>query len=642
LKRNMEFTINCTRVPIPKGTTLYGTPLDIGPAPAYTTGSESIHNTLSSVTSDGVTLIPSGGVSPDRRDSVPKQLKQKHHIVGCKNQTIVSSFNARTLRPTSNLNELAECSEQFNIDILAIQEHRFHHPETDLKYHQAGQYQLITSSAWKSSANAAIGGVGFLLSSKASSNLLNVEPTSQRILLVEFEGNPKTSIICVYSPHNSSPEENMEDFYTKLRTTVQQVPLHNFLVIAGDLNAKLGQGDVNFSYNPETNRNGEYLLDFMEEFNLFSSNNRFMKSKGQLWTFEYPNGDRAQLDYLIFRRKWQNSVRDSRAYSSFSSVGSDHRIISAKVKLSLRVSKKAVAHPMKRIDWKTVSSNHQTSKDFAIRVYNRFTSLSTSEITNDNIEEVYTNLIKSTEEVALATLPKKISRTQHKPSSSERVVEARAKLSAISSAYNKSPTQARKIQLISAKKALDDAYLDAETDYISGKISELSSHHISNKHHLAWKTVKNIAGKNNTSSIQIKGGTGKKRLDNWLNHFKNLLGKDAKISKDFTFPHVKVAESLDIGTKSFSLKELKVVVKQLKSSKAFGPDNIPPLIWKDEHFHTLLLNLCNHTFETLRPPNIWHKSQIIPMPKKETFHYLLTTEEFHYHQLQPRFTISLF
>ena len=31
----MEFTINCTRVPIPQGTTLYGTPVDVGPAPAF-------------------------------------------------------------------------------------------------------------------------------------------------------------------------------------------------------------------------------------------------------------------------------------------------------------------------------------------------------------------------------------------------------------------------------------------------------------------------------------------------------------------------------------------------------------------------------------------------------------------------------
>ena len=34
IEKIMEFTINCTRVPIPQGTTLYGTPVDIGPAPA--------------------------------------------------------------------------------------------------------------------------------------------------------------------------------------------------------------------------------------------------------------------------------------------------------------------------------------------------------------------------------------------------------------------------------------------------------------------------------------------------------------------------------------------------------------------------------------------------------------------------------
>ena len=31
----MKFTINCTRVPISQGTTLYGTPVDVGPAPAF-------------------------------------------------------------------------------------------------------------------------------------------------------------------------------------------------------------------------------------------------------------------------------------------------------------------------------------------------------------------------------------------------------------------------------------------------------------------------------------------------------------------------------------------------------------------------------------------------------------------------------
>ena len=44
---------------------------------------------------------------------------------------------------------------------------------------------------------------------------------------------------------------------------------------------------------------GKCSHDFLEEFNLFISNTSFMKPKGQLWTFGQ------QLDYLIFRKKWQ-------------------------------------------------------------------------------------------------------------------------------------------------------------------------------------------------------------------------------------------------------------------------------------------------------------------------------------------------
>ena len=177
----------------------------------------------------------------------------------------------------------------------------------------------------------------------------------------------------------------MEEFYTDLRSTVAQVPLHNFLVISGDLHAKLGPENVKFTYNTETNRNGEHLIDFMKEFNLFSSNTSFMKPKGQLWTFEYPNGGRAQLDYLIFRKKWRNSVKDPRSYSTFSTVCSDHRVISATLKLSLRVSKQAVSHPMKSIDWKEVAFNSQMCKDFTIQVFNKFQLLSSSDVGTEDV-----------------------------------------------------------------------------------------------------------------------------------------------------------------------------------------------------------------------------------------------------------------
>ena len=209
-------------------------------------------------------------------------------------------------------------------------------------------------------------------------------------------------------------------------------------------------------------------------------------------------------------------------------------------------------------------------------------------------------------EVALATLPKKKRRSELKPTASQRVVDARTKLKSISSAYHKAPSQTRGVELNMAKKQLDDAYLDAEVDYISGKIDYLSRYHISNKHHLAWKTVKDLTGKNNTSSVRTKGGSAKKRLENWANHFKNLLGKKARLPEGYTLPMEQVSGPLPINTNQFSLSELEAVIKQQKSSKAFGPYNIPLLIWKDLHFNTLLLNLCNHTFHIHSPLNIWH------------------------------------
>ena len=592
----------------------------VGSAPVPL-GSDSNHVAVPSESYDGATLNLIGRVALDRGEPVPTKSPKKpqsSYTINCKNNTIISSLNTRTLFPSSRFEEMTNNAISQGIDILAIQEHRFYHPDQETKSTPKDSYQLITSSAWKNAQNATIGGVGVLLSSRASNNLLSVESINPRILVIEFEGNPKTTIICVYSPHNACSTDEIEDFYTALKETLEQIPLHNFVVIAGDLNAKLGPQDVPFSYNPSTNRNGEYLKELLDEFNLFSANNHFMKPKGQLWTFEYPSGERAQLDYLIFRKKWRNSITDSRAFSSFSSVGSDHRIVSAHVKISLRKSKSAKTHPMKSVDWREVSSNQDISDQFSIDVYNRFQALapSTEEVTSENINLVYDNLVKTTQEVALETLPKKQHNRQNKPSNSKRVLEARVAVKTISQKYHSRPTQALKIQLITAKKNLDDAYLDAEVEYINGKVESLEHQHISQQHHLAWKTVKEIAGKNPQTNIRIKGGSTKNRMENWKNHFKCLLGRKATLPDAYSLPKERISDTLDIDTSPFTLMELITVTKQLKSCKAFGPDNIPALLWKNPIFHNLLLNLCNNTFSALKSPKVWHKSQIIPLPKK--------------------------
>ncbi|XP_066919040.1 craniofacial development protein 2-like [Clytia hemisphaerica] len=434
-------------------------PLITGQAPAFLDHSSLFDSTLGS--NEGEILNPNGRVSPDKME--PDQSKSKPtKLLRCSNFLKISTFNVRTLSGPTQLNELVLSMSNNSIDIIALQEHRIFHPDDDLIYDSISSSQLITSSATKNTVNASVGGIGFLLSSRAASNLIRIEKITPRIVIAEFSSNPVLTVVCAYSPHNSAPEEDVEEFYSSLKNLLSHIPRHNFLSIAGDFNAKLAYPDVPFSFDKATNRNGEHLLDLLQEFDLFSSNNSFMKCANHLWTFKYPNGDKAQIDYIIFRKKWRNSIQDSRAYSSFATVSTDHRIVSSKVKLSLRSSKPSKPNPLKQIDWKRASTNPEVCSMFGIEVFNRFSILFNEELTKDNVELAYSCLKDSTEKVALEQLPRKQKRAKSDPKECPLVKKARENLTKASSLYNAAPTRRRKEQLTSAKIKLDEAYLEAQ------------------------------------------------------------------------------------------------------------------------------------------------------------------------------------
>ena len=84
------------------------------------------------------------------------------------------------------------------------------------------------------------------------------------------------------------------------------------------------------------------MLEFVQENNLVITNTTFQKKASKLWTCELPSGYRAQLDYILVQRKWKNSVLNAQAYNSFASIGSDHRIVTATIRLSLRANSRAL------------------------------------------------------------------------------------------------------------------------------------------------------------------------------------------------------------------------------------------------------------------------------------------------------------
>ena len=260
------------------------------------------HPVLASSIYDGTTLKPSGGVVPDSCC----ETSTKPHFIKRSNVFQLSTLNTRTLNPISRKHELAQSAFMNHNDIICIQEHRQFHSET-IRIEHVNSYQLVTASATKNTINATVGGVGFLLSPRIQKSLLSVEKINSRIILLHINGNPRLSTICCYSPTNCSSEEDKDEFYRKLSQTIDSLPLHNMLAVCGDFNAKLAG---RFSFHTAGNDNGERMRNFTDEHQLIVTNTRFEKPLSKLWTYEDPKRSRRQLDYILWRKKWANSVKN--------------------------------------------------------------------------------------------------------------------------------------------------------------------------------------------------------------------------------------------------------------------------------------------------------------------------------------------
>ena len=75
------------------------------------------------------------------------------------------------------------------------------------------------------------------------------------------------------------------------------------LFIAGDFNAKIETMESIYSFYSVTNRNRQQLTDFIDQFDLTTTNTRFKKHPGKLLTHIYPNPAMAQIDYILAKKK---------------------------------------------------------------------------------------------------------------------------------------------------------------------------------------------------------------------------------------------------------------------------------------------------------------------------------------------------
>ena len=105
---------------------------------------------------------------------------------------------------------------------------------------------------------------------------------NDRILIVNFKGNPNTTIIIEYSPCEGSP--NAEEHYNQLTIATSSIPKHNVLLKIGNFNAHISENSKSkYTYHNSSNSNGKLVIDYAEEANMLLTNTHLRKPVGKIY-----------------------------------------------------------------------------------------------------------------------------------------------------------------------------------------------------------------------------------------------------------------------------------------------------------------------------------------------------------------------
>ncbi|CAG2254452.1 Craniofacial development protein 2 [Mytilus edulis] len=221
--------------------------------------------------------------------------------------TKIGTWNVRTLYQSGKSLQTAKEMDRYSIEILGLSE---------VRWNTSGMTTLNTGHTIIYSCNTKATdthdkGVGFMLTKKAKQSLLEWNPVSSRIITARFDTKfQKTTIIQVYSPTNNADEEEKDDFYNSLQTTVNSVPKRDILMIIGDLNAKVGKDrtgrerEMGPNGIGEMNENGEIFADFCAVNSLVIGGTLFPHKNCHKVTWVSPNGvTENQIDHIALSQR---------------------------------------------------------------------------------------------------------------------------------------------------------------------------------------------------------------------------------------------------------------------------------------------------------------------------------------------------
>ena len=192
------------------------------------------------------------------------------------------------------------------------------------------------------------------------------------------------------------------------------------------------------------------------------------------------------------------------AYSTFEGVSSDHRIITAKIRLSLRKNTTRTA-TTKHYDWARLN-NRDIRDKYALKLRNRFETLQekTEKVTpNDE----YENFVEEHLEAASKCIPTKLRTKYRVPREMSAVREKRALVKTASKNYRKNPTNRNARKLEKAQYQLAGIYLKEQAEYIQNQIDKIRDSVEDRQSRIAWQTINELSRRKSTAKVKLKAAS---------------------------------------------------------------------------------------------------------------------------------------
>ena len=245
---------------------------------------------------------------------------------------------------------------RYNITIAALNETRLP-DESQLEEKGAGYTFYWIGKPANDHRQA---GVGFAIQSSYICHIDKLpKGVSERLMTmrIRLSGKNYATIVSAYAPTMTYPDEEKENFYESLKTTIGRVPRSDKLIVLGDFNARVGRDHetwervIGHHGMGNENANGSLLLNMCAEYQLTITNTLFQQANKYKTSWMHPRSKHWHLiDYVIVRQ------RDSRDAKKTCTIGattgwSDHRMVRSRMRLTFQGSKhRCGTKPRKKLD----------------------------------------------------------------------------------------------------------------------------------------------------------------------------------------------------------------------------------------------------------------------------------------------------